>query len=179
LFNKAIGGDPDYGWAYIRKAQAFMQLGNADSMETAVGEAVRVGKKSGEDNIISTAEEIAYKYFYNNGAKALKEKNYSTAIPNLEKAVNYDGNPILYHYLAVCYSKESQFEKAVENENKAIEALKAEKSQEELAQYYYSLGNYYEKLGETTSACSAYQNAAFGKYKENAEYKLKHVLNCQ
>ena len=34
FFEKAIEGDPDYGWAYIRKAQAYMQLENPEEMET-------------------------------------------------------------------------------------------------------------------------------------------------
>jgi tetratricopeptide (TPR) repeat protein len=178
LFNKAIEGDPDYGWAYIRKAQAYMQLDKPDEMETAISEAMQIGEKAEAEKVVNTAKQIGYKYFYNNGAKALKAKNYAKAIPNLEKAVKYNGNPTLYHYLAISYSKESNFEKAVENEQKVIEALKEEKSEEEMAQYYYSLGTYYEKLDQTDNACDAYKNAAFGKYKANAEYKLKHTLNC-
>jgi len=179
FFNKAIEGDPDYGWAYIRKAQAYMQLDNPGEMEKAVKGAVEIGKKSGEDGVVNTANQIAYKYFYNNGAKSLKSKNYAKAIPNLEKALEYGGSPTLNHYLAICYSKESQYEQAVEREKEVIETLKGDKSKAEMAQYYYTLGTYYEELGQTANACDAYNNAAFGKYKKNAEYKLQHVLNCQ
>ena len=179
LFDQAIEADPDYGWAYLRKAQAYMQMGDPDGMETAVKEAMAIGKKSGQDNIVNTAKQIAYKYFYNNGAKSLKNKNYADAIPNLEKALEYGGSPTLNHYLAVCYSKESQFEQAVEREKMVIEAFKGDKSKSELAQYYYTLGTYYEQLGQTANACDAYKNAAFGQYKKNAEYKIQHVLNCQ
>ena len=178
FFNKAIEGDPDYGWAYIRKAQAYMQLEDPDAMEQAVKEATAIGKKSGEDGVVNTAQQIAYKYFYNNGATSLKNKNYAEAIPNLEKALEYGGSPTLNHYLGVCYSQESQFENAVEREKRAIEALKGDASQEDLAQYYYTLGTYYEQLGQTANACDAYKNATFGKYKENAEYKINHTLNC-
>ncbi|MCF8335942.1 MAG: tetratricopeptide repeat protein [Bacteroidales bacterium] len=178
LFNKAIEGDPDYGWAYIRKAQAYRQLDNPDAMEKAVKEATAIGKKAGENEVVNTAQQLAYKYFYNNGAKSLKNKNYAKAIPNLEKALEYGGSPTLNHYLAVCYSQESQFEDAVEREKKVIEALKGNQSEEDLAKYYYSLGSYYEQLGQTSNACSAYRNAAFGKYKENAEYKINNKLNC-
>ncbi|MGM0530020.1 MAG: tetratricopeptide repeat protein [Bacteroidota bacterium] len=178
LFDQAIEGDPDYGWAYIRKAQAHMQLDDSDGMEEAVKEATGIGEEKGDDEVINTAQQIAYKYFYNNGATSLKNKNYAKAIPNLEKALEYGGSPTLNHYLAICYSQESQFEDAVEREKKAIESLKGEKSEEELAQYYYSLGTYYEELGQTSEACSAYENAAYGDYKENAEYKMEHTLDC-
>ncbi|MFP4622162.1 MAG: tetratricopeptide repeat protein [Bacteroidales bacterium] len=179
FFNKAIEGDPDYGWAYIRKAQAYMQLDDGDAMEEAVGEAVGIGEEEDDDEVINTAEEIAYKYFYNNGAKSLKNEDYAKAIPNLEKALEYGGSSTLNHYLAICYGKESQFEEAAEREKKAIDALKDEKSEEEMAQYYYRLGNYYEELGDDSNACEAYQNAAYGDYKENAEYKIENVLDCQ
>jgi len=178
FFNKAIEGDSDYGWAYIRKAQAYRQLGDSDAMEKAVQEATDIGKKAGEDEVVNTAQELAYKYFYNQGATSLKDKNYANAIPNLEKALEYGGSPTLNHYLAICYGQEGQFDNAADREKKAIEALKGEKSDEEMAQYYYRLGTYYEELGQTENACSAYGNAAFGKYKENAEYKIEHVLSC-
>ena len=179
LFDKAIEGDPDYGWAHIRKAFAYSRIDSAQQMEQTVKDAIQVGKNTEQEKVVSTAKEIAYKFFYNKGAKALKAKNYATAIPNLEKAIQYNGNTTLYHYLAISYAKESQYEKAVENEKKVIEALKEEKSQEDMAQYYYTLGTYYENLGQSGNACEAYSSAAFGKYKENAEYKIEHVLNCE
>jgi len=179
LFDKAIDGDSDYGWAYIRKAFAYSKIDSAQQMEQTVKDAIQVGKNTEQEKVIRTAKEIAYKFFYNKGATALKAKNYGTAIPNLEKAIQYNGNSTLYHYLAISYAKESQYEKAVENEKKVIEALKAEKSQEDLAQYYYNLGTYYENLSQSENACEAYSSAAFGKYKETAEYKIEHVLNCE
>ncbi|MBS3776720.1 MAG: tetratricopeptide repeat protein, partial [Bacteroidales bacterium] len=97
FFNKAIEGDPDYGMAYIRKAQAYGQLGDSDAMEKAVQEATDIGKKAGEDEVVNTAQELAYKYFYNQGATSLKDKNYANAIPNLEKALEYGGSPTLNH----------------------------------------------------------------------------------
>ena len=179
LFNKAIEGDPDYGWAYIRKAQAYQKLGKPDEMEMAVQQAVQIGQNTNQSSITNTAKKLAYGYFYNNGAKALKAKKYKEAIPYLEKATQYNGSVTLHHYLAISYGQVSDFDNAIEQEKMVIEAKKGESSEDELAKYYYTLGTYYEQAGQNANACDAYKNAVYGDYKANAEYKIKHVLKCQ
>lgn len=179
LFNKAIEGDPDYAWAYIRKAQAYRGLQQPDKMEEAVQKAVQIGEKNDQSSAVNTANKLAYRYFYNNGAKALKAKNYKDAIPQLEKANEYNGSSTLHHYLAISYGQVGDFEKGVEYEKMVVEAKKGESSEEELAKYYYTMGTYYEQLGQKDNACDAYKNAVYGDYKENAEYKIKHTLKCQ
>ena len=178
FFKQAIEGDPDYGWAYIRMAQAHMQQGDAAKMEEAVKQAMEIGEKSGQSNVVNTAKTLAYKVFYNEGAKALKAKNYQEAIDPLERATQYNGNETLHHYLAISYSQTGNFEKAVEQEQMVIDAKKGESSQDELAKYYYNLGTFYEALDQKANACEAYKNATYGDYKANAEYKIKHTLKC-
>ncbi|MFO8235067.1 MAG: tetratricopeptide repeat protein [Bacteroidales bacterium] len=179
FLEKAIEGDPDYEWAYIRKAQAFSEMEQPENMEKAVEEAIAIGEEAQKENVINTAEKVAYRYFYNTGATALKGKNYEVAAENLGKAVEYNGSSTLYHYLAISHGEISNYEEAAENEDKAIELMKEEgKSGEELAKYYYALGGYYKEIGETSNACEAFKNAAYGDYKENAEYQIEEVLDC-
>lgn len=178
-FDKAIEKDPDHGWAYIRKAQAYQQLDKIDEFKEATKNAIKVGEKTENEKVIKTGNSLAYRYYANKGVNALKAKKYDEAAKNLEEATNHNGSPTIVHYLAMSYGKIGEYKKAIENENKAIEALKGEKSQEEMAKYYYSLAQYYQKDGQKTKACSAYKNAAYGKYKENAEYQIKHKLKCQ
>ena len=51
-------------------------------------------------------------------------------------------------------------------------------SEEKRAGYYFEIGKSYQKLNQKSNACAAYRKAAFGKYKENAEYKIKNDLKC-
>jgi tetratricopeptide (TPR) repeat protein len=178
-FNKAIEKNPDYGWAYIRKAQAYQKIGKTAEFKKSINTAVEVGKKTEHEKVVKTADGIAYQFFANKGVKALKAKDYASAAQNLEEATNHNGSPKIVHYLAMSYGKIGEYKKAIEKENKVIEALKGEKSKEELAQYYYSLAQYYQKDGQKAEACSAYKNAAYGKYKKNAEYQIKYKLKCQ
>lgn len=178
-FDLAIEKDPEYGWAYIRKAQAYMSLDNPEEMVKAVDKAMEIGEKQDEEKVVSTAKNIAYKHFASKGINALKAKDYQSAAENLQEAVNYNGSPKIKHYLAMSYGQISDYENAIKYEEMAIEELKEEESEEAMAQYYYSLGSYYEQNGNKTEACSAYKNAAHGDYKKNAEYKIKHVLKCQ
>jgi tetratricopeptide (TPR) repeat protein len=176
--DKAIEGNPEYGWAYIRKAQIYMAQEQPENLMRAVDEAVTIGEETNNDNVVKTATQVGYKYFYNHGATALKNKNYSKAAENLEKATKYNGSATIYHYLALSYGQLSEFEKAIEKEEKAIEMMEEEKSEEEMAKYYYTLAGYYVKVGNDDKACSAYKNAAYGQYKANAEYQIKHILKC-
>jgi tetratricopeptide (TPR) repeat protein len=176
--DKAIEGDPEYGWAYIRKAQIYLSQEQPDKLEKAVEEAVAIGEETGNDKVVKTATQVGYKYFYNHGATALKGKNYEKAAEYLSKATKYNGSATIYHYLAISYGQISKYEKAIESEEKVIEMLKDSKSSEELAKYYYSLAGYYKEVGNNTKACDAYKNAAYGQYKANAEYQIKHILKC-
>jgi tetratricopeptide (TPR) repeat protein len=176
--DKAIEFDPEYGWAYIRKAQVYMSTGDDAKLEQAVKEAISIGENSNQSNVVKTAEQVGYKYFYNKGATALKGKDYKTAAENLQKAVNYNGSATIYHYLALSYGQIGEFQKAIENEKTAIDMMKKEKSEEEMAKYYYALAGYYKEVGENSNACDAFKNAAFGQYKANAEYQIKHILKC-
>ncbi|MFP4017886.1 MAG: tetratricopeptide repeat protein [Bacteroidales bacterium] len=177
--NEAIEGDPEYGWAYIRKAQAYSEMEQPEDLKKAVEEAVAIGKDTQNDNVVSTAEKVAYRYFYNKGATALKGKDYETSAEHLGEAVKYNESGKLYHYLAISHGELSNFEEAAENEAKAIEFMKEDgKSGEELAKYYYALAGFYKETGNTSKACDAYKNAAYGDYKENAEYQIENVLDC-
>jgi tetratricopeptide (TPR) repeat protein len=178
-FNEAIKRDPDYGWAYVRKAQAYMKTKEEGKLIQIVDSAIAVGKRTGEENVVETAKKIGYKFFASDGIKALKGKDYETAAEKLQQAVNYNGSPKIKHYLAMSYGQIKEYEKAIEYEKKAIEALKDESSKEDMASYYYNLGTYYEGANDKAKACEAYSNAVYGDYKKNAEYKLQHELKCQ
>ncbi len=178
-FNKAIKRDPDYGWAYVWKAKAYMETRDEGKLIQIVDSAIAVGNRTGEDKVVETAKKIGYKHFAGDGIKALKGKDYETAAKKLQQAVNYNGSPKIKHYLAMSYGQLKEFEKAIEYEEKAIEALKDESSKEDMASYYYNLGTYYESANNKAKACEAYKNATYGDYKKNAEYKLQHELKCQ
>jgi tetratricopeptide (TPR) repeat protein len=65
---------------------------------------------------------------------------------------------------------------AIASFEKAITYLPA--NPEKTAGYYYEIGKAYQKSGQKGKACEAYRKASFGKYKENAEYKIKNDLKC-
>ena len=50
--------------------------------------------------------------------------------------------------------------------------------EEKRAGYYFEIGKAYQKLNQKSKACEAYKKASFGKYKENAEYKINTDLKC-
>ena len=176
-FEEAIKRDPDYPWAYVRKAQTYMKMGDDERLVRAVDSAIIAGERTETEKAVKAAKDIGYKHYASKGIKALKGKDYETAAEKLQLAVKYNGSPKIKHYLAMSYGKISKYDEAIKYEEKAIEEMDGE-SKEDMAKYYYNLGTYYEKNNNKTKACEAYKNAAYGDYKENAEYKLKHGLKC-
>lgn len=177
-FEEAIDRDPDYPWAYVRKAQTFKKMGEDDKLIEAVDSAVIAGERTETEKAVKTAKDIGYKFYASRGIKALKAKDYETSAENLQLAVKYNGSPKIKHYLAMSYGQLSNYDEAIKYEKKAIEEMKDDESDEDMAQYYYKLGEFYEGNDNKEKACEAYKNAVYGDYKENAEYKIKHGLEC-
>jgi len=177
-FEEAIKRDPDYPWAYVRKAQTYMKMNDGEKLVRAVDSAIIAGERTETEKAVKAAKDIGYKHYAGKGIKALKAKDYQTSAENLKLAVKYNGSPKIKHYLAMSYGQLSKYDEAIKYEEKAIEEMQGEESEEEMAKYYYNLGTYYEKNNDKAKACEAYKNAAYGDYKENAEYKIKHALKC-
>ena len=88
-----------------------------------------------------------------------------------------EGDANTYYYYALAYNKIKDWDKAIISANKALEIEKDEKDAK--AKIYFELGTAYYGKGDTSEACKAYKDAAYGDYVAQANYQLKEVLKCQ
>ena len=51
--------------------------------------------------------------------------------------------------------------------------------EDNLAKFYFEMGNAYKGAANNEKACEAYNNAKFGKFVENANYEITQVLKCK
>jgi tetratricopeptide (TPR) repeat protein len=116
-----------------------------------------------------------YTVAYSNNTKANK---INEAIESLKKALEYaPEDKDLTFFLGQSYNKVKKYDQAIESLNKAL-ALETG-STEDKAKYYFELGNAYAAKNDNANACSAFKNAQFGKYAENAKYQITTVLKCK
>jgi tetratricopeptide (TPR) repeat protein len=110
--------------------------------------------------------------------KSLKEEDYESAINLFNASMKYDdqyAEP--YYYLSAIYNKQLDYEKAVENAEKAIAYDDSEP--EKKARIYFELGNAYVGMVEYEKACQAFKNALYEPYTNSVKYKMENVLQCQ
>jgi tetratricopeptide (TPR) repeat protein len=82
----------------------------------------------------------------------------------------------VYFYLGTAQNELKQWDQAIENSNKGLAVEKDD--DEKKAKHYYNMGMAYKGKGDTSAACTAFKNALFGQFKENAQYEIETELKC-
>lgn len=140
-FNKAIELNPDNKQVYNNLALLYKDLGRKEESDLAYKKAIENGFET-------------HVPFYNQGYDAMKRKDYKTAIPYLEKAI--ESNPEFveaYNQLGICYTELDDEEKALEMYTKGI--IKNPK----YAILYHNRGNTYKNLQKYKEAKDDYLEA--------------------
>jgi tetratricopeptide (TPR) repeat protein len=106
--------------------------------------------------IISTYAQEAHRQT-RKGNKAYEEKNYNEATELYQNALKEnEGFTKAHNNLASTYYRKEEYKKASEHFEKAV---KNETDSENLAEYYYNLGNSLMQLNELDKSIEAYKNA--------------------
>jgi tetratricopeptide (TPR) repeat protein len=170
--DKAIEMDPNNLSAYKLKTGILIMQEKDDELASTTKKVMDVrGNISDRDAIIDKTAA----YFYNKGGKAKQSSNYSEALDNIKKSLEFDSeNTEAYYVMATVYNAQKKWDEAISSAN---EGLKYESAVNQ-ARFYFELGTAYFGKGDKASACDAYSKASTGDYKENAEYQKKYVVKC-
>ena len=177
LFQKALEINPQHARSHLGKGLVYRRLEDSGNFKESMDMAIQAGLTASEENIVETAESTARDFFLVRAVRAKNEENYSQAIDFLSTSLSYDETfPETHFVLASVYNEQSNYEDAVNSARRAIDLLNG--SPEETAKMYFQLGEAYAGLGNTSEACAAFKEAAYGSYEESANYQIEHVLNC-
>jgi tetratricopeptide (TPR) repeat protein len=178
LFDKALKINPQHARSHLGKGLVYRRLEDAESFRKSMDQAIETGLASGDEQTAQTAETTARDFFLVRAVRAKGEENYDLALEFLNSSLAYDQNlPETHFLLAATYNEQSRYQNAVNSAKKAIDLSNG--AREETAKMYFELARGYEGLGNTSEACSAYSQAAFGNYEASAKYQMEHVLKCQ
>jgi len=174
-YDQAIAMDADYSHAYYGKALVYKAQKDEAGYLAAIAKVIEINDKK----IAKKAKKNVLAYFLKKGQKASGAKKYNDAIVAFNKALEYDAkNTIVYLKIAEAYNGLKDFDKAIETAEAALEVIK-NGSEEKKAGFYYQIAESYKGKGDNTSACDYFKKASVGKYLQNAEYQIKHVLKCK
>ncbi len=142
------------------------------------------------DNSLAVKEDYMTALFYK-GRTHKELKQYDKMITSLDKVIELGGEDekkakIVGASKSAAASglkaqgkdaaKAGDHNAAISSYEKAMTYLP--ENEEKRAGYYFEIGKSYQKSGQKGKACEAYKKASFGKYKENAEYKIENDLKC-
>ncbi|NIT61867.1 MAG: tetratricopeptide repeat protein [Aliifodinibius sp.] len=178
--DEVIANDPNYAKAYYQKGIVLKKIEGTE-LERSIelfDQAIEVGQKTNDSQIVSRARNAARDELIYRGAKATENKNFSRAKELLNRSLDYDSSSADAHYrLAQAYNKTQDWQQAVEH---AKESLGLETGgRTDKAKIYFELGTAYQGLGQKENACGAFNNAAYGNFKSPAEHQMEYELKCE
>lgn len=178
--DEVIERNANYAKAYYQKGIVTKNM-EGSSLDEALGffdKAIEVGEQNNDNEIVTRAQEAAASELIYRGSQANDNDDYETAINLLNRALEYDSSSAeAYYRLSEAYNGRQQWAEAVDAAQQSIELNNGGRTDQ--AKNYFSLGTAYQGLGQRADACDAFDNAAYGSFKNSAEHKMEFELKCE
>lgn len=176
--NRAINSNANYAKAYYHKALVVKKMGDFEQFVANMDQAINIGLAINDEDIVEKAQEKTAGELVAKGVTAMENKNWSASQDYLNRALNYNSESSNAHYrLAEMLNKRNNYSEAMNHAQRALELESGGKS--EKAKIYFELGLANQGLGNKSSACNAFDNAAYGSFKSSAEHKMEFELKCK
>lgn len=177
--DRAIELNENYTLAYYQKA---IVLNNADADLEEVIEwfdrAIEVGESVGDSENVARAQRRAGAELLYQGVQRMDEDRMADALRMLDRAQQYIPQDADLHYrFAEVYNNRGSYNQAIEHANRALELESGGVS--ERAKIHFELGIAYKGLENVDQACTAFENAAYGDFRDPALHELEFELECE
>lgn len=177
--DRAIELNENYTLAYYQKA---IVLNNSDSDLDEVMEwfdtAIEVGEQVGDNENVQRAQRRAGEELVYQAVQRKDEERYGEALQLLERAETYVPDNVDLHYrYAEVYNNRGNYDSAIEHANRALELESG--SVTERAKIYYELGLAYKGQENVDQACNAFEEAAYGDFRDPAHHEMEYELECE
>lgn len=171
-YDEAIEAKPGYIKAYYGKGLAYKKAGDLENMKAQLEQVLEMGEA--DEKTADRARGVLATTFLNEGAMALQNGDFSTAVQNLETSVKYnETEPQAFYYLALSYNGSGEYDKAIEAATAAVE-----KGFSQPGDAWFEVGKAHEAKGNSAAACEAYGKVTSGNNVEAAKYQREQVLKC-
>lgn len=178
--DEAIRINPNYAKAYYQKALVHKKNSPEDVdgfmgwYDQAIATAIRVK----DSEVERLANQSAHGDLLFRGAKAIEAGNSSQAIELLESSLDYYSESAdSYYRLAEASNKLTRYNDAVRYSRQALSFETGGNTDK--AKIFFELGLANQMLENKGEACSAFESASYGSFKQPSEYKIEFELKCE
>ena len=174
-FGKSIDYNPNYAKPYLGQAMVYKKQDDVEKMLANCDQAIEIGGKTKDKKTVASAQKLAMNTMFNKAVSAIGSSKWTEAESSLNKSIEYGNNsPEVYYQLGKVYNAGKKWADAIANLNKAVELDEGDNGSK--AKYYFELGNANIGSGDSAAACTAFKNAMYGNYVEQAKYQVEQVL---
>lgn len=177
-FEKGIEYSPKDAYMFYGKGLALVNLDSTDAGLSAMSQAVEVGNETGDRKTANLATERIRQEFVSTASKALNAQNPSvsdanealSALDQMREYVEPSAKSLFYR--ASAHYAKSEHQKAIDTAREGLDMHRG--SRTSAAKYYFVIAESLMKLGNTSEACSTFEQAAYGDYKARSEHYLEN-----
>lgn len=176
-FESAVKREPRYAKAYLGIVLVYDEMKEYGKMEEAATTGLEMARSTRDTKTSGDIEKKLRGTFFNNAQEDMLNKNYNSAIENLNKTIKYgNANSTTYYQLGLAQSATDNFSDAINSYSDALEYEMG--TDQDKAKIYFEMGRCYEALSDVANACESYKKASFGDFAEAAKYQIETVLKC-
>lgn len=169
MYKKGTELNPEYYRNYLGLASIYKKqdkLDEAVEMYLKTAETAKAAEKSkGVESAMKRLKVLVGEQYV--------AKNFDAAIDYGTKTNAFQSVPDVHYYVSRAYTEKGEFQKALDEANKAIETGKAQDELED--KFYVAQAKAYVGLGNKAEAIKAYEMVQDGQYVEQAEYQIKQL----
>lgn len=178
--DEAIRINPNYAKAFYQKALVHKKNSPEDIdgimgwYDQAIATAIRVN----DSEVERLANQSAHGDLLFRGAKAIEAGNNTQALELLQSSLDYfSESSDSYYRLAEASNKLQRYNDAIQYSSQAL-GLETGGNTDK-AKIYFELGLANQMLENKGEACSAFESASYGSFKQPSEYKMEFELKCK
>ncbi len=176
MYQEALELNPSYVTAYYQMGLVHRRFGEMDQALEYFDTSIELAREAGEGDHVERSQRAARDYLVYRASEQIEEENYNRALDLLNRAAGYGESGSMHYRFAETYNFLERHEDALASAQQAIELEDGGAS--DMARIYFELGIAHKGLGNTTDACSAFENALHGDFRSPAEHEIEHELNC-
>lgn len=178
-FENGISQYPSYPKNFLARASALKKKGDVNAAMAGFVETIGVAQAASDSKTTRSAEKAIREYYIYLASSALSRNGTRTSSADADEALAHletlqaivDANSDVFYYLAVINKVKGEFQDAISMADQALSLHRG--SRTDKAKIYYVKGEALMSLGNNSDAMSAFQNAAYGSFKQSAEHFLE------
>lgn len=178
-FDKGLAQDDTYLNNLLGKGQAFNRMGRQDDALNVFTEALTQATAANDRDALQRSQDAIRGHYQPRASELLASAGESgnrtqarqviEMLGEMQEHVDADANT--YYYLGAAYNVLGEYQQAVDMLDQGIELHTG--SRTDRARFYFEKGEALRFMGNVAQAKEAYQNAAYGSYRQPAEHFIE------